>query len=471
MRVTEDNTLHSAKADRKTTETIDRFGLLKRVAITIFASIFFPLGQIRDAAAKADVVFDKTGTVEEIIYTDDKEAKKYKIRIGSLSEVIGNNPSSSKIESPIFEKLRRTQQEISGVNDTIQNVDIFREFLIDEIKKAKEALGIKEENEKLEPRQLLEISIYITKINLIPDSRLETKYNIYDPILTKEINETPIDKLLMEKKIGVCRHFSVAMKRVTRGIIDISKSPYLQNLNFAEHIINSNNHAIIIVEEVGRENGDLVINFGFLDAIKQYGIEKNFIIWSADALSYDLSRYSELLQGHILSIFPPDDRASIMQQIVNEDERTPAITKKTELAYSYLEQLTNLYQQNKHEEAERMFLSARQVFTQWLADDRWKSKQPEYIALSKIIANIYRLEAEYKSDIKNKIDVYISGLEFDVGFYKIIPRLYDGLNDFKNAEKWYLRMLEKWDDKSSREEVAEFYKRNGYQEKATNILK
>ncbi|MFA7662321.1 MAG: hypothetical protein WCX88_00180 [Patescibacteria group bacterium] len=217
--------------------------------------IFLLIGLICLATApklvNAKIIFNpenKNGNIELIIKNKDK---KNQVEIVSLDE-IGKNQTTEKINDSFFEEIKNYKYQTPGVNYLIADPKRFENFILSEAKKYTEEKDI--ELNELKPNEIITLTTKILEDNLT--------YNESGD----DIDNVPLDILLMDVKKCVCRHYSALYKTVFDKLIVLSNSPYLKNTITQEITNNEIHHAYNAIYELENQNTDHKIKLGFLDA-------------------------------------------------------------------------------------------------------------------------------------------------------------------------------------------------------------
>ncbi|MDP2630463.1 MAG: hypothetical protein Q8P56_03585 [Candidatus Uhrbacteria bacterium] len=184
----------------------------------------------------------------ECTQKDEQTGKQVKLHFGT-KEDIGKYPSLQRIDSPFVRALKTVGVKMPYVNEHIQDPVAWRNYAWDETEK----LGASYENRsQLTAQETVELAVKIVKKNL----RYENDLLNENATLTKKIDSMPIDKVLMEAGIGVCRHFSVLVDKVYEIFSDDPECRMLANTFMRRLITKDGYHAINLIGDARDEGKD-----------------------------------------------------------------------------------------------------------------------------------------------------------------------------------------------------------------------
>ncbi|GEM_PF-3280759 len=352
----------------------------------------------------------QTGAVE-CVQKDEQTGKQTKLHFGSHKE-IGTYPSLERIESPFVQALKKVDVKMPYVNEHIQDPVAWEKFVWSEA----EGLGFSyDKRGTLTAQEAIELAIKVVKKNL----RFEKELLNDRAPLTAEIDATPIDKVIMDKHIGVCRHFSVGEDKVYEIFSDDPECRMLSNTFMRRLITNDGYHAINLVGDIHEEGKDgvtitltsidtsvgrKIINVGsiYLDDFKIKTYES--ADQQKDALYPFYTQYLEPIfdKGEQL-----DSKKYVFEQTSLAGYDTLAHT--IELAFSYLGAIEDTAKKGRIADEQSIFAGFRNFVKNHKEDLERDPQKDEYELLYSVFYNVYKVHANAQKDPVERVKIEHEG--------------------------------------------------------------
>ncbi|MBI4252811.1 hypothetical protein HY623_01365 [Candidatus Uhrbacteria bacterium] len=433
-------------------------GYVRQRLRAYIASLIVFFSQAQEVSAKIEYQFDKQQGSYELIYQENESERPVHFLPVPIA-AIGEHENGERIRLPFFDRLRKIDITEGGVNYSIKDPIAFRNFIENELDRYVRALNI---HGDIKPQDLIQITALITKNNMLPTS---------DERLLDSINHTPLDELLMGVKRGVCRHYAAAFETVAETIIEITQSKYLQNIIVDEVGMADVNHAWNVVYHLTQNNGAHFINMGFIDTtIKPHGTFSD--LGEIEKRQGDVKNFRTIYLNQLYYAVNPEDRIAVVRDSVllaeNEKEKLQYVT---ELAFTFLSQVKELYQRKENGKARQVFEEADKYFNKWYEQYSKDDTALQHVQFIRtIMISIYSVVADNTPDAEGKVSVYKRALLWSDIFNYALADAYLKSGNQDEARAIYVGMLENINDSRVFEKVFGFFNKLNESENVEKTL-
>lgn len=432
----------------------------KRLSAYIAALLVF-FSTAKEAQAKIHYQYDKQQDTYELLYQESESAPIIHIESVPLS-VIGDcenkSYSTERLQLPFFDRLRRIDITEGGVNYSIKNPALFREFIQGQFTYYQRKLSIRDD---ITLQNLLHITAAIVRDNFSYEQSIASLDTpSFDEQLFAKINRTPLDDLLMKEKRGVCRHFGALFEKVAETIVEITDSKYLRNVIIDEIGMADENHAWNVIFFLTKRQGEYYIQVGFIDTTINPRRSTFEQVEEFDkSKSSSIKNFRTLYLNQLYSMLSSQDRIAVVRDSIAlaQDEKEK-LQYTVELAFTYSSQIRVLYQQKKYNEALQLFQDADNFFTQWYASHKNDERAYQHANLIQtIMISIYNEVADHTEDNAAKRSLYMRGLAWNDSFGYVIADLDVKIGNVEGARAFYVKKIEGISDSKTFEKAFTFF--------------
>lgn len=380
---------------------------------------------------------DKQSGAIECVQTDEQTGKRTTLHFGSKGE-IGKYPSLSRIDSPLVSALKKVDVKMPYVNEHIKDPVAWKKFVWDEAEK----LGVSYEKRSLLTAQdAMELAIKIVKKNLRYEQELLNK----NSPLTKRIDATPIDIVIMKEGIGVCRHFSVLVDKVYEIFSEDPECRMLSNTFMRRLITNDGYHAKNLIGDVREEGntattvtlssidtsaGNKLVNVGslYLD---------DFDIKTYESASQEKDALYQFYTQYLEPIFGKKERLD-SKKFFNEKTNLAGgdgLPHIIELTFLYLGAIEDMIAKGTSTDEQNIFNDLRSFLKDHATEMDKAVLQDEYDLLHSVFLNIYKAHANTQKNSGDREKILREGEEMRLGSFAKRHEALLNAGDVKKALK------------------------------------